>query len=87
MHFENDIGTLGPNIPFIIFFIGVLKIEFKVLQHEQLVDKYPILQSIDQENIWLSQLFHHKVFLIHNHNTSGKLFKSFHHNHELLETI
>ena len=43
-------------------------------------------RSLDQDSIWLPQMFHHKVSLIHNHNSSGKLFRSFHYNHELLET-
>ena len=33
------------------FFMGVLKVEFKVFQQEQLMDKYPIFRSLDQDII------------------------------------
>ena len=81
MHFENDIGTSESNISYIM---GFLYIEFKVLQKS---NKWINIQylPLDQDSIWLPQMFHHKVSLIYNHNSSGKLFKSSHHNHELLE--
>ena len=40
------------------------------------MDKYSIFRSLDQDNIWLPQMFHHKVSLIHNYNSSGKLFST-----------
>ena len=43
---------------------GVFKIEFKVFQQTQLMDEYLIFRSLNQDNIWLPQMFHHKVSLI-----------------------
>ena len=55
---------------------GALKNEFEVLHHEQLLDKYSIFQSLNQNNILLLQIFYLKAFY-ENYSILGQTLEKF----------